>query len=170
MDNGAHGGGRRASGRAASISFRGGGSTGPSTSRHPHPRWRIGRTSSTRSVGRIDDVSVQTASEGNPIPKVYGRMRLAGTVIWATDFEMERVANFGTAQATGMTLGAPLNGTFALNPTDESGKAAMNAYIESNVVRDFTLARNPSYPTIGNQFDWDTGELRPASCVRAGIG
>ncbi len=45
---------------------------------------------STRSVGRIDDVSVQTASEGNPIPKVYGRMRLAGTVIWATDFEEHR--------------------------------------------------------------------------------
>ncbi|UOM33838.1 glycoside hydrolase/phage tail family protein [Acuticoccus sp. I52.16.1] len=48
---------------------------------------RIFGDNSTRSVGRIDDVSVQTASEGNPIPKVYGRMRLAGTVIWATDFE-----------------------------------------------------------------------------------
>ncbi|ORE96454.1 gene transfer agent protein [Stappia sp. 22II-S9-Z10] len=48
---------------------------------------RLFGESSTRSVGRIDDVSVQTASEGNPIPKVYGRMRLAGTVIWATDFE-----------------------------------------------------------------------------------
>ncbi|WP_226576813.1 baseplate multidomain protein megatron [Acuticoccus sediminis] len=48
---------------------------------------RLFGESSTRSVGRIDDVSVQTASEGNPIPKVYGRMRLAGTVIWATDFQ-----------------------------------------------------------------------------------
>lgn len=41
----------------------------------------------TRTVGQIDDLTIQTASEGNPIPKVYGRMRLAGTVIWATDFE-----------------------------------------------------------------------------------
>ena len=40
----------------------------------------------TRSVGRLDDLSVQTATEGNPLPKVYGRMRLAGTVIWATEF------------------------------------------------------------------------------------
>lgn len=40
----------------------------------------------TRVVGRIDDLTVQTSSEGNAIPKVYGRMRLSGTVIWATDF------------------------------------------------------------------------------------
>ena len=40
----------------------------------------------TRSVGRLDDLSVQTATEGNPLPKVYGRMRLAGTLIWATDY------------------------------------------------------------------------------------
>ncbi|GAB5376186.1 MAG: glycoside hydrolase TIM-barrel-like domain-containing protein [Acuticoccus sp.] len=39
----------------------------------------------TRTVGRIDELTVQTASEGNPIPKVYGRMRLAGTVVWSTD-------------------------------------------------------------------------------------
>ena len=42
-----------------------------------------------RSVGKLDDLSVQTSSEGNPIPAVYGRMRLAGTVIWATPFEEE---------------------------------------------------------------------------------
>ncbi|MEM7695001.1 MAG: glycoside hydrolase/phage tail family protein [Pseudomonadota bacterium] len=40
----------------------------------------------TRSVGQIDDLTVQTSSEGNAIPRVYGRMRLAGTVIWARDF------------------------------------------------------------------------------------
>jgi len=42
-----------------------------------------------RVVGKIDDLSVQTSSEGNPIPAAYGRMRLAGTVIWATPFEEE---------------------------------------------------------------------------------
>ncbi|MBJ3774812.1 baseplate multidomain protein megatron [Acuticoccus mangrovi] len=49
-----------------------------------------------RSVGRIDDVSVQTAAEGDPISRVYGRMRLAGTVIWATDF-----TEHGTTTSTG---------------------------------------------------------------------
>ncbi|MEM9221488.1 MAG: glycoside hydrolase TIM-barrel-like domain-containing protein [Pseudomonadota bacterium] len=42
---------------------------------------------SVRSYGRIDDLSIQTSSEGNPIPKVFGRMRIAGTVIWATEFQ-----------------------------------------------------------------------------------
>ncbi|WMS41703.1 glycoside hydrolase TIM-barrel-like domain-containing protein [Acuticoccus sp. MNP-M23] len=40
----------------------------------------------TRSVGQLDDLSVQTATEGNPLPRIYGRMRVAGTLIWATDF------------------------------------------------------------------------------------
>ena len=40
----------------------------------------------TRTVGRIEDVSVQSSAEGNPIPRVHGRMRIAGTVIWARDF------------------------------------------------------------------------------------
>ncbi len=33
---------------------------------------RLFGESSTREVGRIDDVSVQTGSEGNPVPRVYG--------------------------------------------------------------------------------------------------
>ncbi|MEM8664338.1 MAG: glycoside hydrolase TIM-barrel-like domain-containing protein, partial [Pseudomonadota bacterium] len=48
-----------------------------------------------RTIGRIDDVTVQTSSEGNPIARVYGRSRLAGEVIWATDFE-EVVAESST--------------------------------------------------------------------------
>lgn len=51
---------------------------------------RLFGQSSSRSVGRINELSVQTASAGNPIPRVYGRMRLAGTVIWATDFVEHR--------------------------------------------------------------------------------
>ena len=47
---------------------------------------RLFGDNATRSIGRIDDLTVQTASEGNPIARVYGRMRLAGTVIWATEF------------------------------------------------------------------------------------
>ncbi|WP_108661170.1 baseplate multidomain protein megatron [Acuticoccus kandeliae] len=55
---------------------------------------RLFGDSYTRSVGRIDDLTVQTGSESNPIPRVYGRMRLAGTVIWATDYE-ENVSTSG---------------------------------------------------------------------------
>src|SRR5688572_31258169 len=34
---------------------------------------------------RLGDLSVQTSSYGTQIPRVYGRMRVAGSVIWSTD-------------------------------------------------------------------------------------
>lgn len=40
-----------------------------------------------RSSGRLSDLDVQTSNEGAPIARVFGRMRLAGEVIWASRFE-----------------------------------------------------------------------------------
>lgn len=34
---------------------------------------------------RLGDLSVQTSSYGTPVPRIYGRMRVAGSVVWATD-------------------------------------------------------------------------------------
>ena len=53
------------------------------------------------------------------------------TLAWGTDFAMERVANFGTAQATGLTLGGPLNGTFVLEPVDSSITLANTGWFTS---------------------------------------
>ncbi len=36
---------------------------------------------------RLSDLEVQASSEGAVIPRVYGRARLTGQIIWATDFE-----------------------------------------------------------------------------------
>ena len=36
---------------------------------------------------RVGDLRVMSGSEGNPIPRIWGRMRVAGQVIWATNFE-----------------------------------------------------------------------------------
>ena len=36
---------------------------------------------------RLRDLNVQTSSEGAPIPRAYGSVRLAGQLIWATRFE-----------------------------------------------------------------------------------
>ena len=38
---------------------------------------------------RLSDLHVMTSSEGAPIPRIWGRMRLAGQVIWATNLEEE---------------------------------------------------------------------------------
>ncbi|TBW40980.1 hypothetical protein EYW49_02145 [Siculibacillus lacustris] len=44
---------------------------------------------STMSVTgpRLSDLDVQSSTEGEPIPRVYGRVRIAGQVIWATRHE-----------------------------------------------------------------------------------
>lgn len=36
---------------------------------------------------RLTDLSVQESREGAPIPRVFGRTRLSGQIIWATEFE-----------------------------------------------------------------------------------
>jgi hypothetical protein len=38
-----------------------------------------------RKGPRLNDLAVQTSSYGSAIPKVFGRMRIAGSVIWSTD-------------------------------------------------------------------------------------
>jgi hypothetical protein len=50
---------------------------------------------------RLNDLRVMTSTEGAAIPRLYGRARLGGQVIWATDFEEEVV----TASAGGSGKG-----------------------------------------------------------------
>lgn len=45
---------------------------------------------------RLSEIHLTTSTEGAPVPKVYGRVRVGGQVIWATDFEEEAVS---TSQA-----------------------------------------------------------------------
>ena len=40
---------------------------------------------------RLKELDVQSSSEGSPIPRIYGRARLAGQLIWATRFEEDVV-------------------------------------------------------------------------------
>jgi hypothetical protein len=47
--------------------------------------------SRTREGPRLSEARITASSEGAPIPRLYGRARLGGQVIWATDFEEERV-------------------------------------------------------------------------------
>lgn len=55
---------------------------------------------------RLSDLRVTASVEGAPIPRVYGRARLGGQVIWATEFEEEIV----TREAGGAAKGGGLGG------------------------------------------------------------
>ena len=48
-----------------------------------------------RKGPRLGDLSVQTSSYGSPVPRIYGAMRVAGTVIWASDLIEEEVIEGG---------------------------------------------------------------------------
>lgn len=44
-------------------------------------------TNIRRSGPRLSDVNIQASTEGAPIPRLYGRMRVAGQLLWATKFK-----------------------------------------------------------------------------------
>ncbi|WP_310530763.1 phage tail protein [Novosphingobium sp.] len=41
--------------------------------------------SPSREGARLKELSVSTSSYGSPVPRLFGRMRTAGTIIWSTD-------------------------------------------------------------------------------------
>jgi len=51
-----------------------------------------------RQGPRLGGLSVQTSSYGSQIPKLFGTMRVAGTVIWATDLVEHRSTRGGKGQ------------------------------------------------------------------------
>ena len=54
----------------------------------------LGTGARTIETGRLDRLRMSTAGEGQPIPQVYGRMRVGGHIIWATQFK-EHVSKSG---------------------------------------------------------------------------
>ncbi|MEI9932801.1 MAG: hypothetical protein WDM89_20265 [Rhizomicrobium sp.] len=40
-----------------------------------------------RTGPRLTDTSIQSSTEGAPIPRLYGRVRVAGQLLWATKFK-----------------------------------------------------------------------------------
>lgn len=53
-----------------------------------------------RQGPRLSELRVQTSSYGTQIPKLYGTMRVAGTVIWATDLIEHRAREGGKGRPT----------------------------------------------------------------------
>lgn len=48
-----------------------------------------------REAPRLQDLAIQTSSYGSQIPRIFGRMRVAGTVVWATDLKETRTSQGG---------------------------------------------------------------------------
>ena len=61
---------------------------------------------------RLKDLEVTTSTEGKMIPRVYGRVRVAGEMIWATNFEEQIITR---TQSTGGSSGG--KGSASQGPT-----------------------------------------------------
>jgi hypothetical protein len=59
---------------------------------------------------RLGDLAIQTSSYGAELPRLFGKMRVAGTVIWATDLVEQRSASGG-----GKGRPKTINYTYAAN-------------------------------------------------------
>jgi hypothetical protein len=57
-----------------------------------------------RQGSRLSDINIQASTEGAPIPCLFGRVRVAGQIIWATRFKETAVT---TTQSAGGGKGAP---------------------------------------------------------------
>jgi Gene Transfer Agent (GTA)-like protein len=55
----------------------------------------------TRKSPRLSDVNIQASSEGAPIPRVYGRIRVSGQLLWATTFKETIVKSQGAGGGKG---------------------------------------------------------------------
>jgi hypothetical protein len=48
-----------------------------------------------RASGRLTDIALQSSTEGRAIPQVYGRVRVAGQIIWASRFKQSESTSGG---------------------------------------------------------------------------
>jgi hypothetical protein len=62
---------------------------------------------------RLGDLAVQTSSYGTQIPKIFGRMRVAGTVIWSTDIKESR-SNSGGGKGQQRSVNYSYSASFAV--------------------------------------------------------
>ncbi len=64
---------------------------------------------------RLGDLAVQTSTYGGELPKLFGRMRVAGTVIWATDLIERRSSSGGKGRPRTVNYSYAANFAVALS-------------------------------------------------------
>lgn len=91
-----------------------------------------------REGARLAEVSVQTSSYGTAIPQIFGNMRTAGSVIWATDLQEDsNREGGGKGRPSTVTFSYSANFAVALSsrPIDAIGRiwAAQSGFLMESV-------------------------------------
>jgi len=83
---------------------------------------------------RLGDLSVQTSSYGSDLPKLFGRLRAAGTVIWATDI-VERRSSTGGGKGRPGTVAYSYFASFAVALSARKLRAVHRIWAEGKLLR-----------------------------------
>jgi hypothetical protein len=87
-----------------------------------------------RSGPRLNDLQVQTSSYGSQIPRLFGTMRVAGTVIWATDLR-ETTSRSGGGKGRPSITSYDYSASFAVALSARPIRAVKRIWAEGNLLR-----------------------------------
>lgn len=87
-----------------------------------------------RTGPRLGDLSVQTSSYGSIVPRLFGTMRVAGTVIWATDLR-EDSHRSGGGKGGGATTTYSYSASFAVALSGRSIQAVRRIWADGKLLR-----------------------------------
>jgi hypothetical protein len=87
-----------------------------------------------REGPRIADLHVQTSAYGSQIPRIFGTMRVAGTVIWATDLKETRIRSGGGKGQPGVTQ-YRYTASFAVALSSRRAPGVRRIWADGNLLR-----------------------------------
>lgn len=86
-----------------------------------------------RQGPRLGELSVQTSSYGTALPKIFGTMRVAGTVIWASDLREQRHRGGGKGRAR--TTSYSYSASFAVALSARPVRSVGRVWADGNLLR-----------------------------------
>ena len=124
---------------------------------------------------RLGDLTTQTSTSGIAIPTIYGTLRAAGNVIWATDIlEKTHVEEFGKGGPSGTSITYSYHGTFAVGVC--TGEAdVIKIWANGKLIYDISsLSATAPVSKLGLDFTWHRGteDQLPDSLIESfeGVG
>ena len=83
---------------------------------------------------RLGDLSVQTSSYGTDLPRIFGTLRVAGTVIWATDLVETRTSS-GGGKGRPRSVGYSYSANFAVALSARKVRAVHRIWADGKLLR-----------------------------------
>lgn len=83
---------------------------------------------------RLDNLQLQTSNYGTQLPKIFGTMRVAGTVIWATDLKEKRHRSGGGKGRPSVTTYS-YSASFAVALSARGARSVRRIWADGNLLR-----------------------------------